>query len=170
MTKPSRTSSAASPAQALSCSTWAFDASSYQLGSVQDFDSDGDLDIGSAGSTITGKWFARSGAPTSAGTPVDLNTGEVQVAVFNMTVMSSTGAASVNFIPRTNSTGGNLSVSAVWFQDNDGHSYTPTSGSYGPGAPVTSFVPEPAALGLLSLGSIALCARRRPGKCSLATP
>src|SRR2546421_76244 len=77
-------------------------------GSIQDVDSDGDLDIGSNGSTATGKISFRSG--TSGGESlatapkIDPNTSEVLVyqAAFNVT--SSSGGTDINWHIRTNAT------------------------------------------------------------------
>jgi hypothetical protein len=140
-----------------------FNGTSFQNGSIQDIDSDGDLDLGSAGSASTGKFFARSSSPTSAGIVVDANTGEVQIGVVTMTYTDGFGADyAFNFVPRTNN-GANVTAAALWFEDGSTIGKNPSSGSFTAGTPVTlgAFDPEPGSLGLLSLCSVGLLARRR---------
>src|SRR2546423_255891 len=88
-------------------------------GSVQDFDSDGDLDIGSLGTSATGKFFARSTNPTSASTPVDAETGEVQVGQFTWVYTGGNpgDGSTLNFIRRTPGTLGPGTWGVVWFED-----------------------------------------------------
>lgn len=140
-----------------------FDGTSFQNGSVQDIDSDGDLDLGSAGSTGGGKFFARSLSPTALDVVVDANTAKVQIGQLTFTVTAlGAGVTDVNFIPRTDATGGNLAAAALWSQDSEFISYNPTTGTFAAGAPVhITAVPEPATLGLLSLASVGLLKRRR---------
>jgi hypothetical protein len=143
-----------------------FDGTSFQNGSVQDIDSDGDLDLGSAGSTGGGKFFARGNSPIALDVVVDANTAKVQIGQLTFTVTAlGAGVTDVNFIPRTDATGGNLAAAALWSQDSEFISYNPTTGTFAAGAPIhITAVPEPATLGLLSLTSVGLLARprRRP--------
>jgi hypothetical protein len=144
-----------------------FNGTGFQNGSIQDIDSDGDLDLGSAGSTATGKFFAHSDAPTPAGVAVNPNTGEVQIGVLSFVITGGGPFGLINFIPRSNVSGGNLNAAALWFEDNDGVTRTPTIGAFAPGAPIiaTDYIdngPEPSSLALLSLCAIGLLSRRRP--------
>jgi len=135
-----------------------FTGSSSQNGSVQDIDGDGDLDIGSTGSSVTGKFVARSDAPTVL-PPTDANSGEVQIGQFTFTYTGGAGETFANFITRKNQTGGNLFSAATWFQD--GISSAPTTDVYDIGAPVHLVIPEPTSAALMGLASLGLLARRR---------
>jgi hypothetical protein len=135
-----------------------FTGASSQEGSVQDIDADGDLDVGSSGSSVTGKFVARVDAPIVL-PAADANTGEIQIGQMVFTYTGGGSDTFAQFLRRTNATGGNLFSAATWFED--GISKAPTVGEYGLGAPVHIVVPEPTGLALAGLASLGLLARRR---------
>ena len=139
-----------------------FNAPSFTNGSVQDFDSDGDLDLGSLGSTSTGKLFARSNAMQPINATADPNTGEIQIAQATFTYTGGGGGAGdISYIVRTNATGGPLTAAALWVEDGSTANSNPSGSIFAAGAPVSFGAPEPAGVGLLALSSIGLLARRR---------
>jgi hypothetical protein len=136
-----------------------FKASGSQQGSVQDMDGDTDLDIGSSGSAVAGKFVARSGIPTSGTTIINANTSEVQVGQFTFTYTGGSGTTSFNFIPRTTNSGAPIFSGAVWFED--GSAKGPTTASYSAGAPVNVVIPEPSAAAIAGLGLLSALRRNR---------
>jgi hypothetical protein len=136
-----------------------FNGGSSQNGSVADIDSDGDLDIGSTGTTATGKFLARSNAQ-EGGTAVDAQREEVQIGQFVFTYTGGSASAFINFVPRTGTSAG-----AIWFEDGEESlpaSHNPTNGAFTASTPVqVSVVPEPGTLTVAALAGLALLARRR---------
>ena len=146
----------------------AFTDSGASNGAVVDWDSDGDLDIGASptNSSATGKFFARNG--TAGGytglAPVTANSAETLVGQFVFTVTAGVGptdSVDLSFL-RRNSNGNNVISAALWFEDGSTVSRNPTNSPYGVGTPVHIVtVPEPATLGLMTLGALSLLRRRR---------
>lgn len=138
-----------------------FDASSHQdtnggggdttsLIVPNDLDGDGDLDIGSNDdSSFTNFFVARAGSL--------LPGNEFRIGTARVTVTSDVpgGSTQINWRPR------NAPLAALWRED--GAVRAPTNGGIiNVGTPTTlSVVPEPAALGLLGVGGLALLRRRR---------
>ena len=137
-----------------------FTAGITQNGSVLDWDSDGDLDIGMSptNSTIIGKFVARSNTPTA----MPSIGGDVQIGQFVFTSTTASGTASINFSIRNNN-GNNLAQAALWFEDGlgSGTSRNPTTGAVTIGSPVNTPIPEPSTLGLMALATGGLLKRRR---------
>jgi len=156
-----------------------FNAAGSANGSAADFDSDGDLDIGNAGTDPTGMFSGRSAAPTFAFTPpsgfsqgegstsganvndkvIDATTSELQIGVLRFITDGLGGPiTSLNFIPRPATDPG----SALWFEDGASTGKTPGTGAFLAGAPLTvQSIPEPATLGLLGIAGLGLLARRK---------
>jgi hypothetical protein len=136
-----------------------FNAAGSQDGSQQDIDGDTDLDIGApagAPSAGDGYFIARSDVLTD-GVTISPNTEEVRVGTFNWTVTGTSGDYFLNFVRRTNASGGNISTAAVWRED--GLAKNPTLSPYTVGAPVV--MPEPAGVAVAAIASLGLLARRR---------
>ena len=134
-----------------------FTAGFSQNGSVLDWDSDGDLDIGLSptSSAGTGKFAGRSTGPV----PMPSLNGAVQVGQFVWTATSTGGFVDINFRIR-NSNGNNVSAAALWFEDGSSVSKSPTLSPATVGPPVT-IAPEPASLDVTALAGIGLLQRRR---------
>jgi len=135
-----------------------FTGASSQQGSVQDIDADGDLDIGSTGSTVTGKFVARADAPVVL-PAISAQAGEIAIGQFTFTYTGGGTDTFANFITRKNQTGGNLFSAATWFED--GISSAPTTSLYDVGTAVHLAVPEPTSAALMGLGALGLLARRK---------
>jgi hypothetical protein len=143
-----------------------FNDSAHMNGSLTDWDSDGDLDVGLSptSSSSTGKFFARNA--TAGGvplTPINANTGEILIGQFVFTATGIPGPSStiVNFLRRNNN-GGNVSVAALWFEDGSTVNKAPNMSPYGvnPQGVTIVAIPEPTTLGLMALGAIGLLRRR----------
>jgi hypothetical protein len=139
-----------------------FTQSGYVNGNQSDFDSDGDLDVGSTGTTATNKMAGRASPPgATPPTVLNSNSAEIQLATLTFTVTGGSGSAAVNFIPRSNSTG------ADWNEDGVATFQNPTVASFTAGSPVSvtaGIIPEPASIGLLGIAGLGLLARRRDKK------
>lgn len=135
-----------------------FTAGVSQNGSVVDWDSDGDLDIGLSptSSSGTGKFAARS----TATTPMPSIGGSVLIGEFVFTATSATDITDVNFRFRTLN-GANVAAAGLWFEDGSTVSKNPTLSPSAVGVPVNISIPEPASLGLMALASVGLLGRRR---------
>jgi hypothetical protein len=136
-----------------------FNGGSSQNGSVADIDSDGDLDVGSIGTTITGKFLARSDTLTAGTSNLDAQSEEVKIGQFTFTYTGGSASAFINFVPRTGT-----SAAATWFEDGEENtsSHNPSNGVFTAGTPVqVSVVPEPGTLTVAALAGLALLARRR---------
>jgi len=150
-------------------------------GIASDWDSDGDLDIGAAGTDPTNMFVARAGATTFAAlqngntksylsggvfnlntdeTIIDPTTSELRIGTLRFVVTGASGSSNVNFVQRPTTDAG----SALWFEDGVATGKSPGTGAYLVGAPVNVAVPEPATLGLLGIASLGLLARRRDEK------
>ena len=148
-----------------------FNQSGFQNGSNVDLDGDTDLDVGaplgSTGTAALGYFQARGGAsptPTPT-TPVDANTGEVQIGQFTFTVGAPSGTDTlVNWVRRSTATGGNQVTAALWFEDGTGNPNNSSSNPYGSGTPVLiGGIPEPSTAALAGIAALGLLARRRRG-------
>jgi hypothetical protein len=135
-----------------------FNGTASQNGTPADFDSDGDLDIGSTGTTSTGKFLARSNSQEGGTSNVDAQREEVQIGQFTFIYTGGSASAFINFVPRTGTSAG-----ALWWEDGEvPTSHNPTNGVFTAGTPVqVSVVPEPGTLTVAALAGLALLARRR---------
>jgi hypothetical protein len=161
-----------------------FDVPFTQDGFANDFDSDGDLDIGSLGNDPTEKWAIRSGAFTYAtrlnGTTdgwtnadlgsqspsgfganaedmlIDQSSSILRIGTFQFTPSGGAGNAPLNYIPRPPGSG----LGGLWFEDGSTTGKNPDNSPLTIGAPVVvSLIPEPT--GLLGLVTMGLVARRK---------
>ena len=137
-----------------------FTAGVSQNGSVLDWDSDGDLDIGLSptNSSGVGKFAGRSTSPT----PMPSLGGAVLVGEFVWTVTDASGSFDLNFTVRSNN-GNNLAQTALWFEDGSTISKNPTNSPITVGPPVT-WGPEPSSLSAVVLTGIGLLNRRHRGE------
>jgi len=157
-----------------------FNAAGSVNGSAADWDTDGDLDIGNAGTDPTGMFSGRSAAPTFAFTGpssgwsqgegsssganvndkvIDPTTSELQIGTLRFITDGLGGPiTALNFVPRPATDPG----SALWFEDGASTGKTPGTGAFLAGVPLTvNPVPEPAPLGLLGIAGLGLLARRK---------
>ena len=166
-----------------------FTANGSQNGIASDFDSDGDLDIGTmTGPDATNVWYLRSGAMTSAalidGTTngwfnenllpgggitgfgansedsiLDPTTSVLRVGTLRAIVAGGSGSTALNYYPRPP---GATDFSALWWEDGIATGKQPSTGAFTIGAPVTiTGVPEPTAVTLMGIASLGLFARRK---------
>jgi hypothetical protein len=135
-----------------------FNGSGSSNGTIQDFDSDGDLDVGSTGTAAAGKIAYRSPSPTPVTNVIDANTAEVLVGNLFFTITGGSGPAIVQVIPR----GGAGTGVALWNEDGIATSKQPATGTFGANPPgVLIGIPEPASIGILGIVGVGLLARRR---------
>ena len=156
-------------------------------GIASDWDSDGDLDIGSPGTDPTTMFAARTGSAATAtvagptavnnnpgtkgwstisgisgnnpnDTIIDAATSEIQIGSLRFVTSGNGGANTlVNFVPRPTGDAGQ----AIWFQDASPAASTPANGVFLLGTPINVVVPEPSTLALAGLAGLGLLARRR---------
>jgi hypothetical protein len=163
-----------------------FNSFASQNGTAQDWDSDGDLDIGALNNSDLSQLFVarpitstqaavdNSGsgptkgytqgaggvqfAPNSNETLIDATTNEVRIGTVRwIETQGSLQSCAINFVPRMTSDG------ALWFEDGLATGKNPTSGALLVGPPVTiPFIPEPSPLPLTAIApTLGLLARRR---------
>ena len=157
-----------------------FAAGGSTNGVANDWDGDGDLDIGAADANLTNMWSARSANPnfatkvTNAFGPsaaaglsppfqpdlasqiINASTSELHLGTLTFVVTNPAGDAFLNFVPRPVPTNPG---SALWFEDGVSTGKVPSDGLT-VGAPVHFFIPEPSTVSLLGIGSLGLLARR----------
>jgi hypothetical protein len=161
-----------------------FDSGGTLNGVAQDFDSDGDLDIGGLGNEPAPMWTIRSGALTYAtrlngttngwtnasltdGSPtgfgvnsedmlIDATSAVLRIGTLRFVPTGGAGTASINYIPRPPMP---LTSGGLWFEDGLTTGRNPENSPFTVGAPVVVSIPEPA--GLLGLAAIGLLTRRR---------
>jgi hypothetical protein len=146
--------------------------SNTQGGTVQDLNNQPGLDVGSNDKSVsTGYVYGRDASmditPTSTPT-ADSSLFLIGVVQFTVNSYVGTGTTNLIWVPRTNSTGAALLTAAVWKQD--GVNDTPSSTNIYQGDPTgyeIDATPEPASLGLLGLGGLAMLRRRRTAKTTL---
>jgi hypothetical protein len=148
-----------------------FNGLGSQNGSQQDFDSDGDLDIGSipTGSRpMTNSLYllARSSAPqdgaggTVDGVPIagaDPAAEEWLIAKMFFTVTSTQGYAFIDFVRRQLPNGQNDVATAVWREEGTFQNGTSPYSTN----PLVIGIPEPSVAALAGLASLGLLARRK---------
>ena len=105
----------------------AFAGNSSQNGTVQDFDSDGDLDVGSPGTASAGKIVYRANSAQPVTNAIDANTAEVQLGTVTYTATGGFGATYIQVVPR----GGTTSGVAQWNEDGIATAKTPGTGTFG---------------------------------------
>jgi len=153
-----------------------FNGTAAQLGKLQDVFGNGNTDIGALGYTPLGV----SGTTRNSVDFLDMNSdamvttgwttqgdGSVSQKLGSFKYAISTPglvATTINFIPRGSSLGVPTVTSATW-NDSTGTGVTPSpTDNFSGGADVVlggGNIPEPASLGVLALGGVALMARRR---------
>jgi len=131
-----------------------FNGNSSIPGSNADQNGDGFLDLGTTASSATTSILPRSNALA-----LGVTSGEFKFYSFSLSISSlGAGNSSVDFSRVGTAT------TIAWMEDNVAKNTT--SGTVGVSTPVTltssaAAIPEPASLGLLGLGGLALLARRR---------
>lgn len=143
-----------------------FKASGSTAGVSQDFDADGDMDLGSKFNTYnTDFLFARAGSMMTSGTPVT-NGVEFKLATISFAVTSITSQADFSPITisfRVPSFTQPLEIAALWTVDGVAQNSNGMGGGTAPtvGTSVTIAVPEPSSILLLSVAALAVIGPRR---------
>jgi len=96
-----------------------------------------------------------NGSPPAT-TVVNAMTSDLFVGELSFTVVSATGSADLNFVPRPINDAG----AALWWEDGVATNVSPNAGNYVAGPPIVVQIPEPASAALLGLASLGLLARR----------
>jgi hypothetical protein len=179
---------AAAGALSYNSRTLPFRSSGSQNGAAQDFDSDGDLDIGQPSpaneTDLSALWIARTSDPayatvfdgvtpgwsTASGASannaddliIDPTTSRLRIGRLQLNVFAGYGSSDVNFIPRPTGS----ASQALWFEDGVATGKIPSLNTFIIGAPVVVSIPEPAALtgvaaALGALGAMGRKARPR---------
>jgi hypothetical protein len=143
-----------------------FNDAGSQNGSQQDFDSDGDLDIGTIPNGLrpatNNRYFLPNApVPIQDGVPVAGANPAAEdwlVGTLTFTVVGSAGSTDINFVRRLLPQGTNDPAASTWFED--GSLRTGTN-PYSSNPLTITAVPEPTAAALAGLASLGLLARRR---------
>jgi hypothetical protein len=141
-----------------------FDGLASSDGVFQDLDNDGDIDVGSTGTSPDDYFIARSPSRVSGTNFAGPPAGDIRLigsVLFSYYYNAGNGDTSINFVTRKSADGGPYFSAAVWFED--GVAQTPTSRAYTVGAPVivsTGAIPEPA-LGAAGVLLLPLMRRRQ---------
>ena len=143
-----------------------YDSLTFDAGSRQDIDSDGDIDIGSTGSASIGKIQFRSATNNGQGEPLTTHIGpnasEALVYQASFSVTSTQGGTQINWITRRRDDGTPINAAALWWEDGETITHHDAgNGSYTAGPPVVVAIPEPTPLAALALPALGLLARRR---------
>jgi hypothetical protein len=149
-----------------------FNGSGSQNGSQQDFDSDGDLDIGSiptgarpaanslyffprANAMQNGSLGSVDGTPVAGANPA---AEEWLVGTVNFTVTMAQGPTTIEFVRRVFPNGANDPATSHWNEDGGG---LRTGTSPYSSNPLFINIPEPSSVALAGLASLGLLARRK---------
>jgi hypothetical protein len=144
-----------------------FKASGATAGVSQDFDADGDMDLGSKmNSYNTDFLFARAGSMQTTGGTAIANGIEFKLATVSFTVTGVTSFGDFSPITlafRVPSFSQPLEISALWTVDGVAQNSNGMGGGTVPtvGSSVMIAVPEPSSAALLGVATVALAARRR---------
>lgn len=137
-----------------------FDGNGFSVGTQQDLDSDGDLDVGSNNdSSASDFWAARNFTAPAGATAGSLSptTAGRRIGFGTFTVTDGTGQTVLNFRGRNAGTAGN------WIEDGQTLSAATQNGVLG--ITITGAgggtIPEPATLSLAGLAGLAMVRRRR---------
>lgn len=136
-----------------------------QAGKQQDLNGQPGLDLGSFNdaTTVPGDYVQARASAIQIGTTPDTASFLLGTVDFTVQSLPGSGSTLLQFVPRTNATGGNLNTAALFRED--GVNKNPTNSTFAAGQPITvTAVPEPASLGVLGLAAVALLGRRRAAR------